>query len=45
VAYARNKGREGKARVPDAAVFITAKKLVRPEIGEGFDELHVIAHE
>ena len=45
VAYVRNKQREGKARVPDAAVFITAKKLVRPELSEGFDELHVITHE
>lgn len=45
VAWIRNKQREGKARVPDAAVFITAKKLVRPELREGFDELYVIAHE
>jgi predicted kinase len=45
VAFVRNKQREGKARVPDAAVFVTAKKLVRPEMSEGFDELHVIAHE
>ena len=45
VAFARNRLREGKARVPDVAVFSTAKKLVRPELSEGFDELHVIPHE
>lgn len=43
LAYARNRGREGKARVPDAALFITAKKLVPPTFREGFDEVRVIA--
>lgn len=42
-AVARNRGREGKARVPDVAIFVTAKKLVPPTFDEGFDELRVIA--
>jgi len=35
----RNEMREGKARVPDVAIYATAKKLVAPSIGEGFDGL------
>jgi len=35
----RNKQREGKARVPDVAIFVTLKKLVRPSYAEGFDKL------
>ena len=35
----RNRLREGRARVPDVAIFATAKKLVRPSPGEGFDRL------
>jgi hypothetical protein len=31
--------REGKARVPDAAIFATMKKLIRPSYEEGFDQL------
>ena len=42
-AVARNRGREGKARVPDVALFVTAKKMVPPGIAEGFDEVRVIA--
>jgi len=42
-AVARNRLREGKARVPDVAIFVTAKKLVPPSLGEGFDEVRVIA--
>jgi predicted kinase len=38
----RNREREGRARVPNVAIFATKKKLQVPEIGEGFDELHVI---
>ena len=41
-ALARNRGREGKARVPDVALFVTKKKLVPPSYDEGFDEIHVI---
>jgi predicted kinase len=35
----RNEMREGNARVPDVAIYATAKKLVAPSIEEGFDEL------
>ena len=42
-AVARNRLREGKARVPDVAIFVTAKKLVPPTFAEGFDEVRVIA--
>ena len=35
----RNEMREGKARVPDVAIYATAKKLVAPSTEEGFDEL------
>ncbi|MBO0752665.1 MAG: ATP-binding protein [Bradyrhizobiaceae bacterium] len=35
----RNSLREGKARVPDVAIFATMKKLVRPSYEEGFDRL------
>ena len=38
-AIGRNRGREGKARVPDVAVFTTAKRMVVPSMTEGFDEL------
>ena len=33
----RNAGRAGKKRVPDVAIFATAKRLVPPSAGEGFD--------
>lgn len=42
-AIARNHRREGKARVPDVAIYVTAKKLVPPTFEEGFDEVRVIA--
>ena len=35
----RNRLREGKARVPDVAIYVTSKKLVRPSYKEGFDKL------
>jgi hypothetical protein len=35
----RNRLRAGKARVPDVAIYATAKKLVKPCIAEGYDEL------
>ncbi len=38
----RNRRREGKARVPDVAILATAKRLVPPSFGEGFDELHIV---
>ncbi len=42
VALERNRKREGKERVPDVAIFVTAKKLVPPKFEEGFDEIHVV---
>ena len=41
-AAARNRLRLGKARVPDVALFVTAKKIVPPTVAEGFDEVRVI---
>ncbi len=35
----RNRRRIGKERVPDVAIFATAKRLVAPSYSEGFDEL------
>jgi len=37
---ARNARRGGKARVPDVAIFATAKRLVPPSRAEGFDEIY-----
>jgi predicted kinase len=37
-AVGRNRAREGKARVPDVAIFTVAKKLELPAMDEGFDE-------
>lgn len=39
---ARNRGREGKARVPDVAIYATARKLELPSLAEGFDELYLV---
>jgi predicted kinase len=39
---ARNSKREGKARVPNVAIFATKKKLAPPSYDEGFDEIHLI---
>lgn len=38
----RNKAREGKAKVPDIAIFATLKKLARPSYDEGFDQLFYV---
>ncbi len=35
----RNRRRTGKERVPDVAIYATAKKLEPPTTSEGFDEL------
>jgi len=35
----RNEMREGKERVPDVAIYATAKRLAVPSIEEGFDGL------
>ena len=37
---ARNASREGKARVPDVAIFATATRLAPPSREEGFDGLY-----
>ena len=42
-AVARNRLREGRERVPDVAIYVSAKKLVPPSLEEGFDEIHVVA--
>jgi predicted kinase len=36
----RNQQRSGKARVPNIALFVTLKRLVRPSLAEGFDQLY-----
>jgi predicted kinase len=36
----RNRSRQGKAQVPDVAIFAMAKIFRRPEQQEGFDELY-----
>jgi predicted kinase len=38
----RNALREGKARVPDHAVRITAARLEPPTLNEGFDRLYIM---
>ena len=42
-AVGRNRGREGKARVPDVAIFTTAKRMASPTAEEGFDELYSVS--
>ena len=42
-AVGRNRGREGKQRVPDVAIFTAAKRMVPPSRDEGFDELYRVA--
>jgi predicted kinase len=42
VCLVRNRQREGKACVPDVALFVTKKKLAPPSYDEGFDEIHVV---
>jgi predicted kinase len=38
----RNRGREGTARVPDVAIFTTAKRMEPPTPAEGFDEMMTV---
>jgi predicted kinase len=38
----RNAAREGQARVPEVAIFVAAKRLVRPTHDEGFHEVHEV---
>ncbi len=39
----RNRQRVGKARVPDVAIYATAKKLVSPTRTEGFDKMYRVS--
>lgn len=39
---ARNRQREGKARVPDVAIFATRKRMQPPTYAEGFDQLYTV---
>lgn len=39
---ARNRGREGRARVPQPGIFASAKRLQPPSLEEGFDEIRVV---
>jgi predicted kinase len=41
-AVGRNRGREGKARVPDVAVFALAKRMAPPTAQEGFEEIYSV---
>jgi predicted kinase len=38
----RNRGRAGKARVPDVALYATRKRLKAPSYAEGFDALYFV---
>ena len=38
----RNQQRTGKERIPDAAIYITASKLIPPDYSEGFDRLYAV---
>jgi len=40
--FERNRLREGKERVPNVAIYTTAKKLVQPSYKEGFDKLFYV---
>ena len=42
---ARNRTREGRARVPDVALFVTAKRMQIPTVDEGFDAVYHVAAE
>ena len=41
-AVARNAGRTGPAKVPNVAIFTAAKRLERPVVDEGFDQLFIV---
>lgn len=42
LALARNRQREGRARVPPVAIFACAKRLEPPGLDEGFDRVEVL---
>ncbi|MBI4264179.1 MAG: AAA family ATPase [Acidobacteria bacterium] len=41
-ALRRNRAREGRARVPDVAIFTARTRLEPPSLAEGFDRLFVV---
>jgi predicted kinase len=41
----RNRAREGPARVPDVAIFVSRKRLQPPTMAEGFDALYRVRAE
>ena len=41
-ALKRNESRRGAARVPKVAIFATLKRLQRPSLKEGFDQLFLV---
>jgi predicted kinase len=41
-ALARNRGREGQAKVPPVAIFTCAKRLQAPTLDEGFDRIEIL---
>src|SRR5262245_20175274 len=45
VALARNRGREGPARVPDVAIFVASKRMERPTRAEGLDAVYRVRAE
>ncbi len=40
----RNRIREGRARIPDVAIFATLKRLTRPSYTEGFTKLFYVCN-
>lgn len=45
VSLARNRSREGRARVPDVAVFVASKRFEPPTRAEGFDAVYRVRAE
>jgi predicted kinase len=41
-ALRRNRGRKGRERVPDVAIFAVRKRLEPPSVAEGFDRLFAV---
>jgi len=39
---ARNRARDGRARVPDVAIYATRKRLEPPTYAEGYDRLYAV---
>jgi predicted kinase len=44
-ALARNRGREGRERVPAVAIYSIAKRMQLPTVDEGFDAVYQVAAE